>query len=386
MIETGRIIQRRYLLQRLIQQGQCCAVYQGTDQVLQRAVAIKVVPIQYVSAYRAAIRQTSQFSHPNIVGIYDLITESETLYVIQEYVDGVTFATLLQMQLSTYEVVDLGMQICQALLYAGSNSRKTCHGDLTPTAILRDRRGLVRVNNFALPGDLTYFTQWSVVGGDSVVVADSDLLWGQQTDRRQADDTRALGLLLYQLLAGRAPGTLSVEPPADGCLRFARNTPPEVCELVARAIIRQHPRYISKVETLYSELKGLLELLEVPIVAQDTYQPEVPISPRQFSPAGTGKLVNALPVRDSSTTPTGTNLPAFLPAANTRVAAMDPVPVSPTVADPPLKLVSVRDDIHAQEQARPRRISFPLLLLLGLLVFALFFAVGYFIATTVWHP
>ncbi len=205
-METGRVINRRYLLQRLLKQGRVCLVYQGVDQVLQRPVAVKSVPARHIPAYRAAIRMASHFSHPNIIGLYDLIAEPETLYVVQEYVEGNDFAALLQSSLTPYEVADFGAQICQALLFASNSARKVCHGDLTPTAVLRDRQGLVRVNNFALPSDLYYFENWSVMGSAGVVVSDEDLPWGQWSEGRHADDTRAVGLLLYQLLAGRSPG------------------------------------------------------------------------------------------------------------------------------------------------------------------------------------
>ena len=110
MAETGRMISRRYLLQRLLKQGQACAVYQGFYQVLQRSVTVKVVPAEHIIVYRTALRATSQFSHQNIIGIYDLIVELEYLYLVQEYVDGEDFAMLLQTQLTPYEVVDIGMQ------------------------------------------------------------------------------------------------------------------------------------------------------------------------------------------------------------------------------------------------------------------------------------
>src|SRR6266498_1575786 len=106
MAETGRLIYRRYLLQRLVKQGQVCAVYQGFDQVLQRAVAVKVASAEYVATYRAALRSTSQFAHPNIIGVYDLIIEPEMLCVVQEYVDGDDFSALLQTQLSPFQVAD----------------------------------------------------------------------------------------------------------------------------------------------------------------------------------------------------------------------------------------------------------------------------------------
>ncbi len=384
MIETGRIIQRRYLLQRLLQQGQCCAIYQGNDQVLQRPVAIKVVAAQYIPAYRAAIRLTSQFSHPNIVGIYDLIVEPEALYVIQEYVEGENFAALQQAPLSVYEVIDLGVQVCQGLLYTGSSSRKICHGDLTPSAILRDRTGMIRINNFALPSDVAYFALWSVIGGDGNIIADEQLPWGQLTPERQADDVRALGLLLYQLLAGRQAGTNSVEPPADGRLRFARNTPPELCELVARAIIRQHPQRISTIDVLYAELKALSEQFAPAFMPTEVYVPDVPSVSRPLPSPGTGKLVTALPVRDTTSTQAGAT--TYRTDTNTRITAMDTVSASPSVADVPLKLAAPPQIAYTEVEMPRRRVGLPMLLLLGLLVFSLFFVAGYFIATSVFHP
>src|SRR6266480_3345246 len=141
MVETSQVINNRYQLQRLVKHGQTCVVYQGYDQVLQRAVAVKVAPAEYLSFYRSSMRLTSQFSHPNIVGLYDLIIDADALYIVQEYVEGSDFAALLNTPLTAYEVSDLGLQICHALLYANTSSRKVCHGDLTPSAILRDGRG-----------------------------------------------------------------------------------------------------------------------------------------------------------------------------------------------------------------------------------------------------
>lgn len=390
-METGRVIHRRYLLQRLIKQGQYCAIYQGTDQVLQRAVAVKVVPAAHIPAYRAAIRVTSQFSHPNIIGIYDLIIEPETLYVVQEYVDGEDFGMLLQTQQMPFQVADLGVQICQALLYTSSSARRVCHGDLTPGAIMRDQRGLVRINNFALPGDRRYFDSWSVVGGDGLGLSDQELPWGQMTDGRRADDTRAVGILLYQLLAGRTPGATSVEPSVDGRIRFLRNVPPELCEVIARTIVRQHPQHIITIEELHTELKALADTYEppLPVVPSVGFQGDEGLRARSTPLPGTGKLVTALPAREGMQQSMG--LAAFRPAAadtSTPVAAMD-APASPTVADVSLKLASARQAAYPSpslpNEPTTRRISIPILIAISIVIFLLFFAIGYVVATGVFR-
>ena len=382
-METGRVINRRYLLQRLIKHGQVCAIYQGTDQVLQRTVAIKVVPSSDITAYRAAIKLTAHFSHPNIVGLYDLVVEPETLYIIQEHIEGVPFSALLQQQLSPFEIVDLGMQICQSLIYADNIPSNVCHGDLTPSAIMRDPQGLVRVNNFALPGDFLYFQSWCKMGGDDIVFSDPELPYGQQSEARRSDDIRATGLLLYQLLAGRAPGASVVEPPPDGRLRFQRNVPPELCETVARTVVRQHPQRICTPEALYTDLKALSESLAqlshvIMPVTSTVYQPPAePMVISQAASSGTGKLASALPIRD--TDQPGLSLHPYRSEQSMQPPLEQISPASPTVADVSLKLAAARQAAYPEPvpQQQSHQSLLPILLI-GLVVFVLLFIIGYF--------
>ena len=393
---TGRVIRGRYLLQRVIQQGAACTVYQGFDQVLQRAVAVKVAPVEHIPAYRTALRATAQFAHPNIIGVYDLIVEPDTLCIVQEYVEGSDFVGLLRSPLAAYEVADIGAQICQALIYAGTPSRKVCHGDLTPAAILRDSRGLVRVNNFALPSDLAYFSAWNTVGGAATsVLSDMELPAGQMSEGRRADDTRAVGLLLYQLLAGRSPDANVVEPPTDGRLRFMRNVPAEVCEVIARAVVRRHPQRIVTAEALHSELKALAEALEPlpPAVPEPAYVPDEFARFQQFSPAP-GRLFPAASAVAASAVPAAatydnTTEEGVMPRGVTSsrmAAAMDlPAPA----ASISTKLAAAQQAAYASgrlpdmQQDEPRRINGFLILVLGLLLFGLFFALGYVLAHVV---
>ncbi len=381
-METGRVINRRYLLQRLIKRGQVCTIYQGMDQVLQRTVAIKVVPSSDIPAYRAAVKLTSHFSHPNIVGLYDLVLEPESLYIVQELIEGVPFSALLQQQLSPSDIVDMGMQISQALIYADTASPSVCHGDLTPSAIICDPQGQVRVNNFALPGDFLYFQSWCKMGGDDMVFSDPELPSGQQSEARRSDDIRATGLLLYQLLAGRAPGANVVEPPPDGRLRFQRNVPPELCETVARAVVRQHPQRISTPEALYTELSALSETLAQPApvvmpVASTVYQsPVEPLVVSPAAPSGIGKLASALPIRD--TEQPGLNLPAYRSDHSTQLPKEPIGPASPTVADVPLKLASARQAAYPEPVPQQSRPSLLPVLAIGVVVFILLFIIGYF--------
>ena len=380
-METGRLIQERYRLQQLIKEGLTAAIYYGWDEVLSRAVAVKIVPAPSVAAYRAAVKMTSHFSHPNIVSLYDLVIETDRLFVVQEFIEGEDFAALMQKRLTPFAVVDLGCQICQALIYAGAPSRRVAHGDLVPSAVMRDRNGFVRVNNFALPSDMHYFQRWSVMGGDGPVISESELSWGMWSENRQADDTRAAGLLLYQLLASRTSGpdgASTVEPRSDGRLNFQRSIPPEVCEVVARAVARQHPNAISTPEALFVELKTLAESLEpvLPTAVPITTGQDELVAAHQFSPVG-DKLATTLPARDTDRS--GLDAAASRASQQSvRLATTDVAPSSPTVADHSLKLAARRPAAYSEKPSRDQgRSTLVMILLICLIVFVVLFVVGY---------
>ncbi len=388
MADTERLIHKRYQLQRMLTQGQVCAIYLAFDQVLQRPVVVKLVPAEQMSAYKTALRLTASFSHPNIIGTYDFISESDMFYLVQEYVEGDNFGVLLQTQLAPHTVADIGVQICQALLYSGGNTRNVCHGDLTPSAIIRDHRGLIRINGFALPSNIQYFTSWSRVGGDSNALTNPELPWGRLSEGRRADDTRAVGLLLYQLLSGRQAGATSVEAPMDGRLRFLRNVPVELCEIIARTVVRQHPHYISTPEALFEELRKQVDILEptVELSPNTTYQAEDNFRPHSFLPKNNppGKLVSTLPLRESSQP--GTSLSTFQAETNVPMSGLEQQsmqsPFPQTLAD---NYPSTRSyNGYAVPTTQPaHRLSVPVLVILCLLAFVLCFFIGLFIAHAV---
>lgn len=390
-MNTGRVIHRRYLLQHVIERGIACNIYQSTDHVLQRNVAVKVVPAEHIPAYRAAIRATAQFAHPNITGLFDLIVEPETLYIVQEQVRGDDFGTILRSNPIPSQVCDMGIQMCQALIYAGTASHKICHGDLTPSAIIRDPEGHIRINNFALPSNIEYFTAWSIVGGGGFVLSDPELPCGQMSEGRRGDDTRAVGLLLYQLLAGRPVDATRVEPPTDGRLRFQRNVPAELCEVVARAIVRIHPQRILTAESLYAELKQIAEGLEpvqVPEVAAfptDDIARIQPFSPAQsplFQPRSarqTGQLVSTLPSRDLA-------LKRKDDLSGTTADAQLVTATPSAVSDMSMKLVAARQAAYSslpQADAESRKIGASTIIMIGLVLFAIFFGIGFLLAQAI---
>ena len=76
-------------------------VYRGTDTVLNRTVAIKVLGPQYaqdagfVERFRREAQAAARLNHPNVVSVYDTGSEGPVHYIVMEYVDGKTLAEVL---------------------------------------------------------------------------------------------------------------------------------------------------------------------------------------------------------------------------------------------------------------------------------------------------
>ena len=208
------------------------------------------------------------------------------------------------------------------------------------------------------------------------------------TDGRRADDTRAVGLLLYQLLSGRPPASTSVEPPSDGRLRLLRNVPVELCEIIARTVVTQHPQHINTPEVLYEELQKQVEALErvaEPVLARGSQTEDIlnvqqaistsnPVSP------GAETLVTALPTRETG--PGGVGLSSFSTEGNAPMVAMGPQTQHPSfgqsATDTPF-LLTPSNGPQTEAHATPR-LSIAMLILFCVIVFVAFFVIGYFVA------
>jgi len=199
--------------------------------------------------------------------------------------------------------------------------------------------------------------------------------------------------LLYQLLAGRSPDAVAVEPPADGRLRFMRNIPPELCELTARALMRMHPQHIKTPEALHAELKALAEALEPtspPVIAAESAYLAADIArAKQHAPISSSGLIAPMPsvsppsIRES-TTAEELGLSKAVTGGIAAIQAM--TPLSPSVGNIPTQLAAAHQAAYANlpnSNEQLRHINIPVLLLIGFILFALFFGLGWMLAQVI---
>jgi serine/threonine protein kinase len=216
----------RYQVAERLSDGALCAVYRGQDLTLRRPIIIKVVPAPYVDSYRTALRLSSSFSHPAVVCLYDMIEQGESLYLIQEYVAVRALDQYLAPGLPIERALDIARQIAFALSYA--HAKGVIHGDLTPAAVLIDRHALVRLNNFYAPADEQYFGQARDAVARDIGVREEQLT----PQSAEAGDVVALGYLLWLMT------TEATAPDAQTSTLFQRAMRADVPETLA-ALLRR---------------------------------------------------------------------------------------------------------------------------------------------------
>lgn len=188
-------------------------VYKGRHDTLQRCAAIKTLLRE--KALDAAARQRliheaqaqALLKHDNIVTVYEFILEDGELFIAMEYVDGETLAALLerrpQMRLSIAEALPLIAQVLAALDHV--HREKIIHRDVKPSNVLVCN-GVVKLTDFgiALMADAPRLTAHQQTIGTPEYMS-PEQLQGSDVDHRT--DIYSAGLVLYAMLAGRAPFT-----------------------------------------------------------------------------------------------------------------------------------------------------------------------------------
>ena len=214
----------RYHLEEALGQGGAGTVYRALDVKLQRRVAIKRLettskrgPDQGVERLRREAALLSRLAHPNIVQFYELGEADGQPYLVLEYVDGCTLRDLLEAWLAPLPI-ETTLHIIKGVLDAlmVAHQADIIHRDLKPENIMlvgiepdpeldpATLRPVVKVTDFGLAylsGDVR-ITNENLVAGTALYLAPEAAL-GQVVDSRA--DLYALGVMLYELVAGRPP-------------------------------------------------------------------------------------------------------------------------------------------------------------------------------------
>jgi serine/threonine protein kinase len=203
----------RYRLERRLGVGGMATVQLALDTRLERYVAVKLLAehlahdANFVSRFRREALAAARLVHPNIVQVFDFGADeaSGRPFIVMEWVDGPSCAEILRElgRLDPADAVQILGQACRGLDYAHRNG--VVHRDVKPGNLLRGRDGgQVKLADFGI-AKATEHSDMTKVGS---VLGTAAYLSPEQARGEPAGpaaDLYALGVVSYQLLAGRLP-------------------------------------------------------------------------------------------------------------------------------------------------------------------------------------
>ncbi len=239
-LPNGHVLNRRYRLTGRIAAGGMGEVWRGTDELLGRAVAVKLLrdahaaDEQFRARFRAEAQYAASLSHPGIARVYDYGESvagpdgderppSATAYLVMELVEGEPLSATLarERKMNVDAALDIIAQAASAL--AAAHEAGIVHRDVKPGNLLITSEGQVKITDFGIARAAlaAHLTQSGMVMGTAQYVSPE-----QATARpiTTATDIYSLGVVGYECLAGRPPFT--AETPIALALAHVHKPPP----------------------------------------------------------------------------------------------------------------------------------------------------------------
>ncbi len=210
MVVVGSRLAGRYRVEALIARGGMASVFTAHDEVLDRAVAVKVLrqgePVDRRRFEREA-QMLARLTHPNLVSVYDAGEFDGDVFMVLELIEGPTLAQRLQRgPMREDEVRVVGIDLARAIGYV--HQMGIVHRDVKPSNVLFDGEGRTRLGDFGIAhlASSTALTASGTVIGTAAYMAPEQIEGHVATG---AADIYALGLVLLECLSGRRsfPGT-----------------------------------------------------------------------------------------------------------------------------------------------------------------------------------
>ncbi|MEF3279905.1 MAG: protein kinase [Elusimicrobiota bacterium] len=202
----------KYKIVRKIGQGGMGSVYLAIDQTLNREVAIKKMNEDIKMNEREKqrfieeARTVAMLHHPNIIEIYTIFEEKGDIYLVFEYIDGLSLDKKLdkEIRMPFYEVKEIINEISKALNYA--HLKNIVHRDLKLSNVMVSKDGYIKVMDFGLAKVLreakARYSSTEVVGSPAYMAPEQDLgIFIKESD------LYSLGVCVYEMIVGELPFT-----------------------------------------------------------------------------------------------------------------------------------------------------------------------------------
>ena len=208
-VTAGALLGGRYRLDELLASGGMAQVWLGTDEVLRRAIALKILHQHlaadetFVTRFRHEAIAVAKLSHPSIVNVYDTCSDDGIEAIVMELVRGHTLRDRLdEGPIDPWVAANIAAQVAGALSVA--HAAGLVHRDIKPANILLSEDGRVKVGDFGIAkaaesADLTQ---------EGSFLGTAKYLAPEQVEAKPVDgrtDLYSLGIVLYEMLCGRVP-------------------------------------------------------------------------------------------------------------------------------------------------------------------------------------
>jgi len=223
------IVNNRYQILKTITSGGMSMIYVAQDLLLERKVALKILKkdlsedYAFRNKFRSEARASANLNHINIITTYDFGFDGNRLFIVMELIDGGD----LKKWITERDHIDIGaslkllIQAAQGLSYA--HNAKLVHCDVKPQNMLITREGIVKISDFGVARAMESISRdekHDIVWGSPYYISPEQTRGEPPTP---ASDVYSLGVITYELLAGKLP--FEADNPAD-LLVLHRNQKP----------------------------------------------------------------------------------------------------------------------------------------------------------------
>jgi serine/threonine protein kinase len=311
----GGLIVGRYIVLDRIGSGSMGRVYRAHHVMMDRVVALKIIAPEIaqnervVARFQREMKLVGRLDHPNVVRAFDADQINRILYIVMEYVNGMSLGERLKKKgpIPPAEMVDFAAQAALGLAHA--HEQGIVHRDIKPSNILLSDDRRIKILDLGLGVLMQADSAATFATADGIAVGTVDYMSPEQACGREVDgrsDLYGLGCSMYHLMSGRLPFPGSSPIERLGKRIGGRHTPiteylPDVPASFVRVLDKMlahkpHERYATAAEAAEALQSLIRPKPKAPTPAQQLAA-QINIAP---SPAP----AEAKPYADSKTPPT----------------------------------------------------------------------------------